>query len=110
MKEALLMDINYRGTVIPNSSVSNEKIRMVDQIWKLIPMREHNEDWQTQLYTLLEEIAGLGHVAQIAEDTNFLILLAKLEGLDSEYCEDFMIYRKTIFKCINLLTKILNDE
>lgn len=73
-------------------------------------MREHKEDWRSQLYTLLEEIAGLGNVVQIAEDANFLILLSKLEGLDSEYCEDFMLYRKTVFRCIDLLSKVLNND
>lgn len=73
-------------------------------------MREHAEDWQSQLYTLLEEIAGLGKVIKISEDENFLILLAKLEGLDSEYCKDFMLYRKTVFRCIDLLTKVLNHD
>lgn len=72
-------------------------------------MREHEEDWKSQLYTLLEEITGLGNIAQISKDANFLILLSKLEGLDSKYCEDFMLYRKTVFKCIDLLSKILND-
>lgn len=104
------MNTKYRGINIPKSSITNERIRMIDQIWKLIPMREHEEDWRSQLYTLLEEIAGLGKVISISKDANFLILVSKLEGLTSEYCEDFMIYRKTVFKCIDLLTKILNNE
>jgi hypothetical protein len=29
-------------------------------LWKLIPMRENNEDWEKQLNTVIIEIAGLG--------------------------------------------------
>lgn len=73
-------------------------------------MREHDEDWKVQLVSLLEELAGLGKITRYQEDPNFLILLSKLEGLDTKYCEDFMIYRKTIFKCIDLLNKVLNND
>ena len=36
--------------------------RLTNQLWKLIPMREHNEDWQKQLNTVLIEIAGLNEI------------------------------------------------
>lgn len=104
------MEVNYRGIAIPDSSFQNEKIRLTNQIWKLIPMKEHQENWRSQLYSLLEEIAGLGKIAQVSEDESFLILLAKLEGLDTEYAKDFMIYRKTVFKCIDILSKVLDYD
>jgi hypothetical protein len=48
-------------------SVSEEDIRVVvkrltNQLWKLIPMREHEEDWEKQLNTVLIEIAGLNEI------------------------------------------------
>lgn len=104
------MVINYRATIIPDSSLQNEKIRLTNQIWKLIPMKEHQENWKSQLYSLLEEIAGLGKIVEVSEDENFLILLAKLEGLDTKYSNDFMIYRKTVFKCIDLLARVFNYD
>lgn len=36
--------------------------RLTNQLWKLIPMRENNEDWQKQLDTVLIEIAGLNEI------------------------------------------------
>ena len=33
--------------------------RLTNQLWKLIPMREHEEDWPKQLDTVILEIAGL---------------------------------------------------
>lgn len=82
--------------------------RLINQLWKLIPMRENKEDWEIHLYTIIEEISGL---VQIYKDkAEGLILLSKLEGLTSNVCEDFMIYRKTVFRCIDLLIEVLRDE
>ena len=36
--------------------------RLTNQLWKLIPMREHNEDWPKQLNTVILEIAGLNEI------------------------------------------------
>ena len=48
-------------------SISEEDIyvnvkRLTNQLWKLIPMRENNEDWRKQLDTVLIEIAGLNEL------------------------------------------------
>jgi hypothetical protein len=51
---------------------------------------------------VIEEISGLH---EIFDELDLLILLSKLEGLKSSVCEDFMIYRKTVFRCIDLLAK-----
>lgn len=82
--------------------------RLINQLWKLIPMREHEEDWQMHLNTLIEEISGLVKIYK--NKTEGLILLSKLEGLTSEACNDFMIYRKTVFRCIDLITEVLRDD
>ena len=36
--------------------------RLTNQLWKLIPMREHDEDWPKQLDTVVIEIAGLNEI------------------------------------------------
>ena len=36
--------------------------RLTNQMWKLIPMREHEEDWKKQLETVIIEIAGLNEI------------------------------------------------
>lgn len=73
--------------------------RLTNQLWKLIPMRENNEDWEKQLQTVTIEIAGL---AEIFSGPQLLQLLSKLEGL---LVKDmgFDLYRKTVFECIGLL-------
>lgn len=81
--------------------------RLTNQLWKLIPMREHGEDWGKQLDTVILEIAGLGKI--FYQMPLFLQLLSKLEGL-KEYIElDFSIYRKTVFESLSLLQEIKNN-
>ena len=82
--------------------------RLINQLWKLIPMRENNEDWSGHLLTLTEELAGLADLYR--DKPEGLILLSKLEGLHSEPAADFMLYRKTVFRCIELLSQVLKDE
>ena len=36
--------------------------RLTNQLWKLIPMRENNENWEKQLKTVIIEIAGLNEI------------------------------------------------
>lgn len=76
--------------------------RLTNQLWKLIPMRENNEDWSKQLDTVILEIAGLNEIFVCPQ---FLQLLSKLEGLKT--CEtNFELYRKTIFESISLLQEL----
>ena len=76
--------------------------RLTNQLWKLIPMREHNENWQKQLETVLIEIVGLN---ELFTSPIILQLLSKLEGLNVKET-NFEIYRKTIFECISLVRSI----
>lgn len=82
--------------------------RLVNQLWKLIPMRENQEDWNSQLAVLLEELAGLAELYR--DKPEGLVLVSKLEGLTTEAAADFMLYRKTVFRCIELLNQVLKDE
>lgn len=91
-----------------NLSFSNNVIitnitRLTNQIWKLIPMRENNEDWKKQLETVTLEIVGLNNI--FISDPLFLQLIAKLEGLFYQETS-FNLYRKTVFETINLLQEL----
>ena len=76
--------------------------RLTNQLWKLIPMREHEEDWPKQLDTVIIEIAGLN---EIFIAPHFLQLLCKLEGLKTQETT-FELYRKTVFESISLLQEL----
>lgn len=87
---------------IEKDTLIDDLMRLTNQIWKLIPMRENNELWIEHLNTVIAEISGLYKVLGL----DSLILLSKLEGL--KYINiDFMTYRSSVFKCINILNKVL---
>ena len=75
---------------------------LTNQLWKLIPMRENDEDWYKQLQTVTLEIAGLN---ELFISPTFLQLLSKLEGLQIKEV-NFELYRNTIFECINILQEL----
>ena len=45
-----------------SESIQKNIRRLTNQLWKLIPMREHNEDWPKQLDTVIIEIAGMNEI------------------------------------------------
>ena len=69
-------------------------------MWKLIPMRENEENWEKQLETVIVEVVGLNEIFVMCP--TFLQLLSKLEGLRVKET-NFELYRKTVFECISLL-------
>lgn len=79
--------------------------RLVNQIWKLLPMKENDENWEVQLSSVLVELYGLHRV--FGDQLNFLILITKLEGLKD--VDNFTIYRATVFSAISLLTLLAKD-
>lgn len=79
--------------------------RLTNQMWKLIPMRENEEDWQKQLDTVLLELVGLN---EIFIGPIFLQALSKLEALKVKEV-DFDLYRKTIFESISLVQSLNNE-
>ena len=87
----------------PNEVIEKNITRLTNQMWKLIPMCENNEDWKKQLNTVIIEIAGLNEIFIL--EPQFLQLLSKMEGLGTVEMT-FSLYRKTVFECINLLQEI----
>ena len=88
-----------------SNEVINKNVKsLTNQLWKLIPMRENQEDWQKQLDTVRLEVAGLNEI--FLSYPQFLQLLSKIEGLQALEDSDFDLYRKTIFESINLLQEI----
>lgn len=90
------------GLAYSNNVIKTDLTRLVNQIWKLLPMREHEEDWQRQLNSVLVELRGLYEL--FGDQLDFLVLITKLEGLRTE--QNFMVYRVTIFSSITLLTEL----
>ena len=78
-------------------------MRLTNQLWKLIPMRENEEDWERQLDGVLLELTGMNEVLVI--NAPLMSLLSKLEGLKI-IDTPFSLYRKTVFESISLLQEI----
>ncbi len=95
------METKY-GYEFSKEELHKEIVRLTNQLWKLIPMRENGEEWDKQLDTVIIDIAGKNEI--FIHNSQFLQLLSKLEGLKVVDVE-FNIYRKTVFECINLLNE-----
>lgn len=78
--------------------------RLTNQLWKLIPMRENNENWKNHLDGLLIEIIGLAEIYN--NSMLFISLLSKLEGIRNTELE-FILYRKLVFESISLLREVI---
>ena len=78
--------------------------RLTNQLWKLIPMKENEEDWQKQINTVIIEITGLSKIFYL--NPEFLNILIKLEGMSAQEDIPFNIYRKTVFETISLLQEL----
>ena len=74
-------------------------ITLKNKIYKLLPLKEEHLDWSKYLNTVIVEVSGLNELFD--NQPQLISLLAKLEGLYR--LEDFMLYRRTIFECLNIV-------
>ena len=87
--------------IVEKQVVANDISRLINQVWKLIPMRENNENWKKQIDFLLVEVRGLQ--ARFNDHFDFLIAISSLEGLRSSDVIEFVHYRSVVFSIISLL-------
>ena len=102
------MDNKY-NLQFSQEEIKSEIMRLTNQLWKLIPMWENNENWSKQLESVIIDIAGKDEI--FLHNSHFLQLLSKLEGLrviDEDEIE-FNIYRKTVFECINIINEVMKN-
>lgn len=94
---------------VDTSVVQNSLSRIINQTYKLLPLREQGVDWQKPLTTILEEMAGMKRLLDDHGDA-FFTIICKMEGL-FEYTseEDFLKYRRTIFEILSLLNQLKKD-
>ena len=101
----LKYNINFSQDII-----QNDIKRVINQIYKLLPMREEGNDWEKPLKTIIEELVGMKRLFLGQQEESFLILLCKLEGLfEYDSKESFSEYRRVIFECLSLLGKIIEN-
>lgn len=101
--------ILQNGLEIADSAIQKYFIRLTNQIYKLLPIREEGADWQKPLSALIEEISGMKDIF-INNQDRLLSLLCKLQGLYYLQGEDnFLLYRKTIFECLEIINEVTKD-
>ena len=87
--------------------IKSDITRLINQIYKLLPMREEKSEWKKPLETIIVELIGMKRLFLDWQEESFFILLCKLEGmLKLTQSEDFLLYRRTIFECLSLLSEI----
>jgi len=100
------MVILKNGIEIEEVAIHENLKRIINQVYKLLPMREEGSNWEKPLDTLLEELKGMDRLL-IGQHRTFFSLLCKMEGLfELIEQDDFERYRCTIFECLSLLNDI----
>lgn len=95
-----------------NINVSDDDIRkdikrIINQVYKLLPLREQGKDWKKPLQTIIEQLAGMQRLFLGQQEQSFFRLLCKLEGMNILIDEEqFSLYRRIIFECLSLLNDI----
>ena len=99
----MLISYNVR---FDNVAISKNIVRLINQIYRLLPVREENGDWEKPLDTIIQEFCGLCSILYDCQEKLFQIL-CKLEGLKVLVePADFNQYRRTIFECLSLLNEV----
>ena len=105
-QEKILLSL---GITIDKQSIYFNLKRIINQVYKLLPMREQGRDWKKPLQTLIEQLSGMKRLI-IGQDDLFFLILCKMEGLFSlTKVQDMELYRRTIFACLGLLNSLNNN-
>ena len=94
---------------IKDQIVRDDIKKIINQVYKLLPMREESLDWQKLLETLIVQLGGMSRLFDDQQEV-FFPLLCKMEGLfNLTKDNDFQLYRRTIFECLSLLNTLLKN-
>ena len=100
-----MMKTKYNLDTSPEVINKNLK-RLINLIYKLLPMREEGIDWKKPLETIIEELVGMNRLLIDLQPELFPVI-CKLEGLFSlTEEEDMQLYRRVIFECLSLLNQV----
>lgn len=87
-----------------NETIIDYLTLMKNNIYKLLPLREENNEWKKYLETLIElELKGC---KILFTNIKFVSLITKLCSL---YDKNFYLYRKGIFESLKIVDSIINE-
>lgn len=97
---------NKYNACFEDLTIERDIHKLVNLTYKLLPLREEENDWIKPLETIIEELSGMDRVLIDQHDILFP-LLCKMEGLFSlEQKKDFSLFRRTIFECLSLMNNL----
>lgn len=98
------METKY-GLCLDGKALEENLFRIGNQIFKLLPLREEEKDWQKPLDTLVLEVLGMGSL--FPDQKNLASLVCKLEGLRVAGADmEFYAYRRAIFECCSIVDRL----
>ena len=80
-------------------AIEYNKARLINQIFKLLPMYEKEEYWEAQRDTVTLDLKGYN--AALKDSPDFMDVVGKLAALD--YAQNKEQFRKIIFEAITAL-------
>lgn len=98
-----LMQTKY-GMEFSETTYKDYKKLLINMIYKLLPLREEQQEWEKYLDSLILELHGLDNLFTQIDSLSVIRLLSKLDGLkELNKDSDFYLYRKIVFECTNLI-------
>lgn len=98
-----MITTKYDGIMFESRDISNDIKRLINQIWKLIPMKENQENWERQIDLVIVELLGLQEIFQ--NRIYLLRILSELEGLKKHTELEFIEFRSIVFSIISLVSE-----
>lgn len=97
--------ITKYGTSLDGKAVGENLFRIGNQIFKLLPLREEEKDWEKPLETVSLEVLGMSNL--FPDQKDLVALVCKLEGLKVAGADmNFFAYRRAIFECCSLVDRL----
>jgi len=98
----------YCGITIDRDVVIENLERIQRQTFRLLPAKEEGQDCTKPLQTLVVEISGLVKIFPDCKD--LFTLFTKMVGILNDIKDiDFLLFRRCIFECCSLISKIQQD-
>jgi len=83
-------------------AIDYNKARLINQVFKLLPMYEKEEYWEAQRDTVVLDLRGYN--AALKDSPDFMNVVGKLAAL--EFAQNKEQFRKIVFEAITALKEV----
>lgn len=103
----VLIKTKYNGEI----DLEVYKKYCVNNIFKILPLMENNQEWESHLKGFLVELSG---IKELTREARFIALIGKLEGLfslvENGEVKDKELFRKVVLDAIPLMKSIADGD